>query len=446
MRRIIFTVLCALVALGASSQIHKEKSIRVHKTDGTVAEYPVGGVRNLSLKGKSVIKDDDYTRITDVVLAMQGTCINIDITAAFSADDPYVNDSRYGRDWGILYSTEPDITIENSTLITLGYPLKSAEDLSSHEVSFRVGESVEQSSDNGVGCYLDLDYNTTYYFRSYVYRPASEFYGEEYYYSSVHGVNTGNPSMKFFDVNSVPAYAAELGYVYPAEEAWTAFDGQYPYFALGKTLVAHWNDFLTPERIEKFKPQCNVVHDCVEGTLYILDTIGEEFCQYLLDYYGEEYEVDLSAAVLDAAVSTEATYVECDASWNVSGNGYWKYTAAKKRNPSITLSLPKLMMANYPYKIEITLAPNTEVGDTLPSKVTARIYDDVGVRTIIATEFETNVDECSVISIEDFKTEFFGEAVIEILSDMETGSRSPDAKKYLPILRVVQVKVTPCDQ
>ena len=109
MKRTIFTALCALMTLGASAQT--EKVMRVHMTDGTVKEYHVGALRDFSFTGLAVVSDDDYTQISQLDLVMEGYEINFDITANFGFDDPYITGSRYGQDWGILYSTSPDVTV-----------------------------------------------------------------------------------------------------------------------------------------------------------------------------------------------------------------------------------------------------------------------------------------------------------------------------------------------
>ena len=275
-----------------------------------------------------------------------------------------------------------------------------------------------------------------------MYRPAiGDLYEEQYFYSAVKSVAVGYPSMSIYGAYILPDYVAEKGYVYPSSSAWHEFDEQYPYFPY--RFDNHWNDYLTPERHEALKAQCTTVHECAEGKLYLLDVVGEEFLQYLLDIYATEFVADLQTAVLDEASSTEATYVECDASWGVPGNGYWKYTAAAKKNPAIELTLPKRMMRNYNYKIEITLAPNTEAEETLPSKVSARLCPMLGGTVDLASKFETSVSECSVITLEGVKVNYFTEAGVEIESVMNHSNRGGDVGKFLPILRVAQVKVIP---
>lgn len=447
MKRIFYTALCALMTLGASAQT--QKVMRIHKTDGTVLEYYVAELHDFSFKGMAVVSDDEYTQISKLDLVMEGNEINFDITVNFGFDDQYITGSRYGKDWGILYSTSPDVTVENSTLVELKSPLTSVDNLSSHRVSFRLGESVKEweYNYNERGVNVDLEYATTYYFRSFVYRPAiGDLYEEQYFYSAVKSVAVGNPSMSLYGASILPDYVAEKGYVYPSSSAWNEFNEQYPYFDLRDAryraeIITLWNDYLTPERHEAFKAQCTTVHECAEGKLYLIDTIGKEFLDYLLGVYSVEYTMPGYTELLNESTHTVGTYVECDVSWNVPGNGYWKYTADEKRNPSIRIQLSKNMLANYRYKVELTLAPNTDPEETLPSKVTVMIDYATGGATI-ANKLVTNVGECTVITADELVSNSFGTASLEILSDMKIG---PEGKKYSPILRVAQIKVTPCE-
>lgn len=446
MKRTIITGFFALCALVLFAQQEKEKVMYIKLTDGTVLEYHVSAIRGeMYFKGKAVVKDDDYTQISRADLVLDGTRININLTAEFCCDDPNVTTGNYMRDWGIVYSTSPDVTIENGTLIdlsNLGFVMYNNDmDLTSGSISFKMGESVSVNSSTDV--YADLEYNTTYYFRSYVRCPTPDFRDEQYFYSKEQSVNTGKPSMEYYDIHTIPAYAAEYGYVFPTEEAWATFDEQYPYFECcinDVIFAAHWNDYLTPERHEALKAQCTTVHECAEGKLYLLDTVGEEFFEYLLGVYAVEYTMPGYTELLDESTHTVGAYVECDASWNVPGNGYWKYTADEKKNPSIQIQLSKDMLANYRYKVELTLAPNTDPEETLPSKVTVKIFYATGGVTI-ANKLVTNVGECTVITADELVSNSFGEASIEILSDMKIG---PEGKKYSPILRVAQIKVIPC--
>ena len=453
MRRIIFIGCCALFALSTYAQ--KDKVMRIHKTDGTVVEYPIYSIRDFHFNGKAIVKDDDYTQIKNLAVNLKGTRINIDITATFNIDDPYAGGNNYQEDWGILYSTSPNITIENGKLIDLStYQHKDSIYSSESGHTFMFGESVRivnEYDSQDEGCYASLEYNTTYYFRSYVRRSANnDIYEEEYFYSEEKSINTGNPPMIYYGVNSNPEDISKTGYVFPSDEAWNAFDEQYPYFSLSNrdnkdTIIKHWNNYLTPERTKILKSQCTTIYECLEGTLYIADNINEDFCHYLLNIYDVEYQLSGYSEDLDASSNTTGIYVDCDTSWNLPTDGYWKYTADDLKNPKIKIPLPKCLLANYDYKIEIVLAPNTEAEETLPSKITSRIQYKVGGGLSISNKTETSISECTIIAVDPLSIETFTEAYLEIYSDMNTGTsnRNPDKNKFLPILRIAQVNVTP---
>ena len=449
-RTILLAVLCMVCTIGLFAQ--KEKAVRIHKTDGTVVEYHAAAIRDFSFSGKAIVNDGDYTEITDIALALNETEINIDITATFSADDPYITGNSYGEDWGILYSTSPNVTIESGTLIKDGEripnKIKIEGSLASGTTDIKWGESFSDRIPEE-GYYADLEYNTTYYFRSYVRRPAnSDIYEEEYFYSSEKSLSTGKPSMAYYGLTGIPAYASERGYVMPTEEAWATFDEQYPYFSLSdykRTVINHWKEYLTPERIDAIKAQCATRYDCVEGMLYMADAVDEDFCQYLLDIYDREFVLDGASESVEKG---EATYIECDASWNVPGNSYWRYAPANlnsKVNPSVRIPLPEYMLANYYYTIELTLAPNTDEAETLPSKVTARLLHEGAVASVLAQGQSTETDKCTVFVVDSIEVTSFDEGVLEISSAIVYGNRADpkDNGKFLPVLRIAQIKVTP---
>ena len=465
MKRIILTSLCALCSLGLFAQT--EKTLIIHKTDGTKVEYLVEGITNISFSGKAIVNDGDYTQITDLALTLEGTKINIDIAATFNADDPYIIGGSYGTAWGILYSTSPDVTVENGTLVK-GYryrtePYLQGSSLSSGKVNYRIGESVTREEEReDAGSYVDLEYNTTYYFRTFVYRPEnSGICSEAYFYSKEKSVSTGKPSMAYYDIElkHIPSYSLEIGCVLPTEEAWAAFDEQYPYFTAAErdTLIKYWNEYLTPERIGSVKAQCNTVHDCAEGMLYLLDNISEDFCHYLLSLCEGEYVMQGYSETFEEA---QRTYIECDASWNVPGNGYWEYYSSNS-NPTVEIPLPKNVLAGYNYRVEVTLAPNTEQTDTLPSKVRIIMQcpsnEHYVTEDFLLTE-ETCVvspHECTVLVSDSIEPKEFGRAKLSIMSNLsyrEIRNYSYYLKKpekyanetvYAPTLRIAQIKVVP---
>ena len=69
----------------------------------------------------------------------------------------------------------------------------------------------------------------------------------------------------------------------------------------------------------------------------------------------------------DAAKVT-ISHMQCGAEWNVPGNEYWVYEPVRQTGTiSATLPFTLPVLAGYNYAIEITLAPDTERNDTLPT-------------------------------------------------------------------------------
>ena len=60
----------------------------------------------------------------------------------------------------------------------------------------------------------------------------------------------------------------------------------------------------------------------------------------------------------------------------------------------------------------------------------------------LAGDYETNVGECSVI-VGSVSVDTFTEAYLELSSTMKTSGFSSEKDKFMPILRVAQIKVTP---
>ena len=117
MKRIILTSLCAIFTLGLFAQ----KALIIHKTDGTKVEIPMSAVQGFAFGGKAIVNDDDYVQLTDVQLH-SGVALDMTFGINLHTDDPHlcaVENPQYGEDWGVLYATTPEVTIENGELVVL---------------------------------------------------------------------------------------------------------------------------------------------------------------------------------------------------------------------------------------------------------------------------------------------------------------------------------------
>ena len=442
MKRIISAMLCAALAIGAFAQ----KALIIHQVDGTKIEMPVDAIEGFGFAGKAVVNDNDYTRIIATTLNSD-TELSIDIAAIFTPQGPNIKAS-YRKDFGIVYSTSPDVTVENGTRLST-----SRGDFSNIEedtlfMSLKNQKALE-----------NVDFNTTYYFRSYVKREAYSYgeyqLDEEYFYSQTVSVNTGKPKMEYYGVYINTEKYKETGYVTFTEQAMEALISRTPYLAgqnSADLLKELWNEYLTPEVIRQLIPHCTTKYDCADGMLYVLDTIDDTFAEYVKDKYDDEMVMSGYTTLYepqtydDPERNVVQSYVECGEEWGVPGNGYWKYEMKQERSKwrgNIVAEFPFVMLANFDYQIEVTLAPDTEQTDTLATTYEIRFHGlteegDTEQTTISARNAQTNMEECTVISSESLVSGGFGEANLVIRHSC------PRSKcKSSHVLRIAQIKVTP---
>ena len=455
MKRIILTGLCAAFSFGLFAQ----KSLIIHMKDGTRKEIPMVAVEGFDFSGKAIVNDGDYTDISNSALHSD-TELNITFKANFHTEDPVIGakeDPVYGTDWGVLYGTTPDVTIEDGTIVQVSEKqLKYVHDLLNQSIDVVFGEA---KTFNGIvnDAPVDLEFETSYYLRTFVRKPADNYLEEKYFYSKELHINTGKPYMRYYGVTIDTAPYAETGYIIPSESAWRALKDQNPLFAGGDsiTLMEYWQQCLRPEYIPLLKPLCSSVYECSDGKLYILDTINDDFVKYVVSILDDEmlmtgYAIDPELAGTNQSVykGSTQTHVQCDAKWNVPNNEYWKYTnTSPVGNPTITYVLPNPSLGNYTYKIEVTFAPDTELSDTelenaKPNKVTISYYcreaDGTKKKTQLAKKVEIDTREVVTLTFDSVVASGFGWAELEIKG--EVGARE---KNYDRVLRIAQIKVTP---
>ena len=442
MKRIFLVGLCAIFSMGLFAQ----KALIIHKTDGTKLEIPMEAVNGFDFKGKAIVNDGDYTQIANTTLH-SGEQLDITFTAEFHTEDPFISKETpcYGENWGILYATTPNVTVENGELLqpAKGHEL-AIESFVQGAIDVQFGES-RSFSGNYVLSSADLDFETTYYIRTFVLRPSnSDIYEEEYFYSKEQSVYTGKPTMLYYGATIDPALYAKTGYVMPSDSAWMSLADRYPYIAVKGTcaevIKEHWNDYLTPERLAALKPLCTTTYECCDGILYILDFIDDDFAQYAINLYDDEFTTSGNTEEYNQST---VTLIECDASWNVPNNCYWEYKPATPTgNPDLTIKLSKPLMANYNYTIEVMFAPDITQTDTLPSKfnLTFEYTSENGKlkRMILGKDLQTNDQLGTVFTFDSLSVGGFGEAALEIKG--RVGSRET---QYSRILRIAQIKVTP---
>lgn len=443
MKRIIITALCVTLTVALFAQ----KSLIIHQKDGTKIEIPINAINSFNFVGKAIVNDNDYTSLSNVTLRSDAN-LCISLTANFHSEDPYIHKDTpiYGENWGILYSTTPNITVESGTLLRPNADQTSVvTNIANGSFSTQLGKSNKPTIYD-----INLEYETDYYIRSFVRRPGNNgIYSDEYFFSKEVKVNTGKPAMAYYGVTADPEKYARTGYIMPTDSAWASLSERAPYFSKD-SLLEVWNDYLTAERIAAIKPQCNTVYNCCDGTLYMLDNIADDFIEYAINLYADEYIMTGYTANTLYCSEEGATLYECDETWNVPNNRYWEYQPMSRTScPQARFTFSKPLYANYNYKVEITFAPNAIQSDTLPTKYNVSFYgmnaENKLKKLYEIKELQTNVYSTTVTTLDSISAPGFGMAELRIQAK---GTRTEIVnKKLLNVLRIAQIKVTaigPC--
>ena len=413
MKRYILAAWCIAFSLG----LYAQKALIIHKKDGTKIEIPTKGIEGFYFTGKALVRDNDYTQMERYVVHTPNTPTKtLDLSIYF-----LVHSGMEFDDIGVCYSTQSG-DVSNKASLWGG------------DTYIRYDGNVTGSGKiYGTDTYYkeihDLEYETTYYCRTYV------NYQGNYYYSDEHSIHTGKPKMGWYGVKVDPADYATTGYVMPSEAAWeklTATSKLINHYS--DFLIEEWNRCLTSERIEALKPQCKQKLECMDGTIYVLETIDEEFVAHLIALCGGE--VNIAGSDAEYAQTSEPVEVTCGAEWGVPGNMYWEYyPATVTGNPFLTFASPTPLLANYKYKLELVLAPKTEEGEKLPNKFNISFENEE--RVVLTRNSTNDPTQCTVYTLEVTTTKFVKSGLI---MQGKVGARE---KGFDRILRVAHVKMTP---
>ena len=167
MKKYILAICC----MAFTGQVFAQpQTFFVHKKDGSVLELPVGPTK-IGFTGKAVVNDGDYIQIENIEpVVAKGVQ-----PYALVKTNPEQYLDTYGIDYermGVCYATEPKVTGLNGNVIEI-----SKEEYSDNYNYRRLGVKVDS-----------LDFNSTYYCRSFIY------WRGKYYYSQEYSFTTGKPS------------------------------------------------------------------------------------------------------------------------------------------------------------------------------------------------------------------------------------------------------------
>lgn len=434
MKKYILAICCMAFVGQAFAQL---KTYFIHKKDGTTLALPMGTTR-LDFTGKAVVYDDDYTFIerisTDIPNGKKPYAVIKDNTGRCL---DYLTVADFDR-IGVCYSTEPEVSTVNGNLVEM---------------------TMEEYHSNGCnerGIWVDsLDFNTTYYCRSFV-----TYRGKDYY-SSEKSFSIGKPKMEWYQLD-IPAPLQEAGiYVHPTAEAWERLYAQDTSFTTSDKFMKirdemtrkEWKErYLTVEKAKALAKQCTQSYDCEDGTIYLLDEVGQDFTEsftapFETSMYGMKGLLTENKNFInntDPIIDT----ITCSESLNVPGNTYYKFKRKyPSSNPSVPYLIDRPLLVGQEYEVEIVMAPDTE-NDTLrlPSKINVRYWNGriSGMEserchtTRLDYKVEIDPNECVTLKYVISPTEF-AENAIEIQSNVAASQ----SKKYTRDLRIARITVRP---
>ncbi len=432
MKKYIYIAFALLCAVNVTAQ-KTEKIMVIHKSDGTKIKTNLFFNPDTKLEywGKHTVNDGDYVWISQMNEIGSNIVVQLNFEEDLSKVGFKVANSLYASEddspQGVLWSTEPEVTLEN------------AQQASRQDI---YGSWMTNKYDTYS---FDYELGKTYYVRAYVTVLGTTYYSEE---ETIRVLPSGWGSPEF----------ADCGYVVPTDDAFmTLFQEQTTYKcnqAALYQLQEAWRQFLTPEKstvMDKTNAACEEYRDC---KVYFVEYVDESFVKYLNDrgfydmatyfvkgdqYYYEEYSTGISFP----------TEVICDSSLNIYGNAYWIYSpVSAATNPQVALINGRELLPGE-YKISIIFAPET-TNDTisaLPHKVRLTIYeaDESGefpMRGVTIdnpetgkTDFTTdNVTKCDTISF-DWKNVSGGTG--DFLLQVKSNVRTTENKTYTRFLRIV---------
>ena len=320
MKKYILAICCMAFVGHAFAQL---KTYFIHKKDGTTLALPMGTTR-LDFTGKAVVYDDDYTFIerisTDIPNGKKPYAVIKDNTGRCL---DYLTVADFDR-IGVCYSTEPEVSTVNGNLVEM-----TMEEYHSNECDVW-GIKVDS-----------LDFNTTYYCRSFV-----TYRGKDYY-SSEKSFSIGKPKMEWYQLD-IPAPLQEAGiYVHPTAEALEMVYAQDESFTADiymdvrdKVIRKEWKErYLTVEKAKTLAKQCTQSYDCEDGTIYLLDEVGQDFTESFTASF-ETSMYGMKGLLTENKNFINNTYpiidtITCSESLNVPGNTYYKFERVKGTgNPS----------------------------------------------------------------------------------------------------------------
>lgn len=366
MKRYILILACMLVASGIAAQ----KTMVVHKKDGTKVGINMDGILSVSHFGKSTPADDDYVQILSFTGDKDAHYITI------KKDETLKNIEEYG----VVWSNLAGVTFDGNGTLALSHN-ENVYYISSEPKLF-----------------------TPYYYRAYIKKAGN------YYYSSEQS-HTFLPFLRD-EVGYYPGYGYAEGYAIPTEDAFTKVAESYGAEA-NETIISQlkecWKQWATPKIIAAINKNDAQKVQCEDGTLYKLSTVPENFVTEAL---GDEGTFNVEIDYFNADYSDRIGVVDtiyCDKSLGLKDNRYLVFQpTTSSMNLSIGFNMPR-NLPGYVQEVYVVFAPETRdgvtpLGTSVRGTWVERLNND---RTIRLTEANTNSSNPTVENAEKTDTLVF---------------------------------------
>lgn len=309
-----------LVASGMAAQ----KTMVVHKKDGTKVGINMDGDLSVRHFGKSVNADDDYVQILSFTGDKSAHSIRIKVD----------EDLTHVEEYGVVWSTLAGVTLDGNAILAVS------------------------DGDSAYSIQGALQLYKPYYYRAYVKKAGN------YYYSS----EQSHVFLPFMEEETGYAVGSEYvgNYAIPTEEAFKALAGSYGVEAdtamIGQ-LTRAWRQWATPEKVAAISKDDAVAVRCEEGTLYRLNAVPADFASEALGGEGT-FSVEVTAYNADytqylGVIDT----IFCDKSLGLKDNRYFALQPQASPNIIFGLDMPR-NLPGYVQEIHIVFAPETRDGVT----------------------------------------------------------------------------------
>ena len=338
MNKYILMALCMFCA----SHISAQKDMVVRKKDGTALRIPLELEPQFGFWGKNVANDNDYITVSDITGPMEQHGVKLELNKDYMLSY---------ESCGIVWGENPGVTVEYGN------------------------KAVLLNSDDNTGIFdynlaaeRDLKLETTYYYRAYVTKYGKTYYSEEKSHTFYPHISTYLGIIPKWDYS-------KSAYVIPSDETFKTVIQENLGVECSNTSLAaikkEWISYIDEDIAKTLISNGGELKKFHEGDLYIINSASSDFIASIFKegtfHVSIAHDIDLTDAGRTKNAILPPDVIECDETFGIKDNQYYKFYPSTNVNQQITFNMPVDLLPGYTYKINIVFAPDTEV-DSLEAK------------------------------------------------------------------------------